>query len=617
MKKWLNEKKRLRPTLSAVFVLIYIVYFAFGFFHLSKFVTTDEIIFWVYNRVPQYWSAVKTGDLVMTNINDKPGVSTAIISGIGYNIDKEGFQESIAARVQKYSYRSVEGIYPNIERNLLAMRLPILIFNAFFSLLLFWLIKKITGSFGIAFWSFVFILFSPILLGISQIINPDSLLWSFSTASLLAFIAYLKSEEKSLAIISSVSLGMALLSKYTAVIFFPFFIITTFIYFSYKLDDWRKKGENIAKKIKKITLTTMAIMVGAIFLYALLMPAVFLKPALLYEGTIGFSGMPYFLGPLFIIQLFLLIDAIFLKNKIVEFIFKYVGIFLKKYSGFIYAFLAIIFLLTLLGWMEKLSIVPYNSFAFDLRENSKRFLKLPIYSKTILEARPLVFSLTPVVLIFLIYFWIKSSFKKSFNFFLFVLSLFFIVFYAAVIFQGLLVTIRYSIMLYPLAAILAAMGIMEIFSTEKIKKVFKIFAFIAILIFSFVSLWFTKPFYFNYTNFFLPKNYIITDAWGYGGYEAAQYLNSLPEAENLTIWADYSGVCEFTKGSCSTSKNTKNVDIDYFVLTRRGKIIYPLPKNKTDAKQYYSHNDYVWRLDINNRPKNYVKIFKNETALNN
>ena len=54
------------------------------------------------------------------------------------------------------------------------------------------------------------------------------------------------------------------------------------------------------------------------------------------------------------------------------------------------------------------------------------------------------------------------------------------------------------------------------------------------------------PFYFNYTNELLPKNDIITTAWGYGGYEAAKFINNLSDDPKSTIvWTDYGGVCSF------------------------------------------------------------------------
>ncbi|MEI9967005.1 MAG: hypothetical protein WDN67_05300 [Candidatus Moraniibacteriota bacterium] len=71
---------------------------------------------------------------------------------------------------------------------------------------------------------------------------------------------------------------------------------------------------------------------------------------------------------------------------------------------------------------------------------------------------------------------------------------------------------------------------------------------------------------------------MVTGAWGYGGYEAAQVLNALPNAKNLVVWSDYDGFCPFFVGKCMRGTTVKKYGagdyrgIDYFVMTRRGKL---------------------------------------------
>ena len=172
----------------------------------------------------------------------------------------------------------------------------------------------------------------------------------------------------------------------------------------------------------------------------------------------------------------------------------------------------------------------------------------------------------------------------------------------AVIEQGLLVTVRYSIILFPLAIVLASLAINDFFNPDdsrennKAKLVFcAVLVMVAILcvatqiqqnyfhgkarkrfmdrvykklVYPLITLgvserepllyryfpwksserpqrWLCRvlvalnvfsillisPFYFSYTNDLLPKTYIINGAWGYGGYEAAQYMNNLPNAK--------------------------------------------------------------------------------------
>jgi hypothetical protein len=173
-------------------------------------------------------------------------------------------------------------------------------------------------------------------------------------------------------------------------------------------------------------------------------------------------------------------------------------------------------------------------------------------------------------------------------------------------------------MLYPLVLLLASIGIWELFSWKRLEKINKIWITTGILIISFWSLWETKPFYFNYTNDLLPKNRIITDAWGYGGYEAAQFLNNLPNAESLLVWTDYNGYCYFLKSRCIMGKNNGQFKMregepipDYFIKTRRGTIMYRDMWKNINTKFLFASTP-VWEISINNRAKNYVKIFKSD-----
>ena len=65
-----------------------ITFFLFGLFHLGKFETTDEHL-WKYGRIKQYWTAIAERDWEKTYINDKPGVTVALVSGIGLLLEPD------------------------------------------------------------------------------------------------------------------------------------------------------------------------------------------------------------------------------------------------------------------------------------------------------------------------------------------------------------------------------------------------------------------------------------------------------------------------------------------------------------------------------------------------
>ena len=133
-----------------------------------------------------------------------------------------------------------------------------------------------------------------------------------------------------------------------------------------------------------------------------------------------------------------------------------------------------------------------------------------------------------------------------------------------------------------------------------------------IFLLSFWEILSCAPFYFNYANFLLPKKYTLFHAWGFGGYEAAKFINSQPDAESAIVWADYYGVCPFIKGKCTTSHHLdiNKYSIDYYVLTRRGEIRLNEKNVPWQGSKSNPQLKLLWKLYIGNRPENYVKVFK-------
>lgn len=605
-------------------------YFLFGINHLAKFETTDEH-YWMYSnynnndywdnddgRIHQYWEALFSGNWKRTRINDKPGITVAYVSGIGSwlktNLDKN-IEKGIAPTLSKSDKAQIINLY---------FRLPILIFNGLFSLFLFYLIRKLARDGWIALLATTFILLSPIIVGISQIVNPDALLWEFGFAALLSFLIYLRDGGRKFAGLSSVFLGLSLLTKYSSVIFLPFFLAVMLLYIIENIRAW--PAEEIAKRIRKLSLSYFFIIAGALIIYAVFLPDNLVEFRHFMKGSLGFKGMQSFFWILFALNLLLFLDALFLKSRLSGGVFKKLEFFEKGFKTAVLAIFPLIFLIVIINsvfgadWLKLFAIpfdsAPKSAFAnLSIAESSKIAL---------IQFLPLVFSLTPLVILAVLYAWIKNLKTNSeFRWIIFIFSFFMAVFVGASFQQELILTNRYSILLYPLVFTIAAIGIFQIFSLAEKTFLFKTGIFTVAVVISLFSLWGTKPFYFNYTNFILPQKYLISDAWGYGGYEAAQYLNSLPGAKNLRIWADYNGTCLFFNGKCEanylTMKNIRKKSgviphFDYFVSSRRGSILSA--KIWKDLQKDYKL-ETVREFTINNRPENFIKIYKvtmNENA---
>ncbi|MFA4817356.1 MAG: phospholipid carrier-dependent glycosyltransferase [Parcubacteria group bacterium] len=604
--------------ITGVLILTYVLYFSFGFYHISQFITADEH-FWVNQRIYTYWHSLKNPDnWGRTKLSDKPGVTVALVSGVGLLWESDPLTHMrSAASDPENGVKVAQAVYT-------VFRIPILIFSALFSLYLFWIVKKLTGNFWIGLWSFILILLSPILLGISQITNADAVMWSFSSATLLSFLAYLQTEEKKFLVLCPLFLGMSLLTKLVAVIFFPFLFLIALAFIIYKFSDWEKERIEIHKKIIKIFFAYLITFAGSLAVFSIFMPAVFKDFQVLLDYTIGYSSMRKVVPALMLGVLLILSDAWALKSAISKKILSWISPYFPVLQKIVPVALIIIFSAVLVNWSANQFILNPDSI-INYKTDELEFLKTSSLLEQIMyQFYFLAYSLVPLVLFSLLFLWAKFVLKKiSRSFLIFILSSFILAYYLALIALNLPSTIRYSIALYPLASILAAIGIYEFFKLKKLEKISKIWITIGIIFISFISLWQIKPFYLNYTSDLLPKKYSIAMAWGYGGYEAAQFLNSLPDARDLFIWSDYYGVRNFFVGESKTDyiHKASSRHIDYYVLTKQGQIMFNYwcaksqnicRKAYVPAGKYYEATNPVWEMDIDGRPNNFIKIFKAE-----
>lgn len=654
-----------------------------------KYTTADEH-FWLPNlgeeRVLDYWRELLSGDWEDTRINDKPGITLAYISGIAIPFTQELYEnqkiKTDGSKIVQYN--------PEITKKLhFAFRFPLILFIGLFSLYFFWILKKITESEEISALSVLLILLSPVLLGISQIVNPDTLFWVFGLAALLTFIAYTRKRKNSYLLLTTLFFGLTLASKYVAVIFIPFFLFVLIASYLFFHKIYAENSQHLHKIVLKDIFGYYGILFGGIVLFALMMPASIVDPEVLYESTIGFPGM----FPIFIVSIlftaFLSFDAFFFRSKILLY---FINIFSQKIQyieKILFGTLLLFSLFVFLNWLTKNSLIDLSHIPYYAKTKASFTEDNPYIIRFIMQFVPLVFALTPLTFFLLIFFWLKSFFLSTKQRFLsFILCSFFIIFYIAVVEQGLLVTVRYSILLFPLALILVSIGIVETFKeiASLSKKHLQIlssllffifisfcssflldffiqvheknsvefqhkaelfigknilflsliifvllagtfwigwkygerfltqcknisFPFIAIgiILTSLLSLYGAYPHFFLYTNTLLPDRYVLNNPWGYGGYEAAQYLNALPNAENLTLWANSHGVCEFFVGKCIRSQklDTKQYPVDYFFFAHRGAL----------ANKFEISATTVWEYFPDNRKINYVRLQKNNNQV--
>jgi hypothetical protein len=626
MKKNGSKDKKMAEDLTVIkeksrwYVLLLIIiplaiYFYFAMQHLTQFETADEHL-WVSNfytgRIQQYWNAIAQKDWPSTRINDKPGVTLAIISGIGMHWE-QNTQDKLVGKENLYTIYN-----PNKTLETYRLyRIPIVIANGIMSFFFFIMLWRLTKKHWLSLAGAGLILTSPILIGISQIINPDAFLWTFSFASILSFMLFLQDKRWWSSVIDclleALFLGLAFLSKYVALVFFPFLLLVM-LWYLFDKNETLQEEKIFRKKAIFAAIGYPLVIVGAIGLFALLMPAAWVDKQLLYDSVFKFSQMREILEICAAIDAFILFDGIILKSWILKLLAKYLKYLKIILPTLLYLVMAAWFLVVLANWGTGRNFLHLPLFNLNNDPNNI-FRKLPMYQQFLLESRPFIFSLTPIALALMIFLWIKSIFKKSrFDWMIFVLTSTFFVFYYAVIKQDLLVNIRYSIVLYPLATALAGFGFYELTKTLKHRYILPLL--LLVFVFSVISLRDIQPFYFNYTNDMLPKNLSIADSWGYGGYEALQYIQAQGGADK--IYSDYYGACQFFGGKCATDgqpkwmKNQDIMNIDYVISSKDG-----VKKNGAALNainQIFPLGKPVWELDIDGRPDNFIKVYKNENA---
>ena len=113
---------------------------------------------------------------------------------------------------------------------------------------------------------------------------------------------------------------------------------------------------------------------------------------------------------------------------------------------------------------------------------------------------------------------------------------------------------------------------------------------------------------------------------GDGSYQAAQYLNTLPNASEKRVWTDKNGVCVFFVGKCHSSLDFKQYlqaeyVFDYYVVSKGREA---RTTNTVFARLQYNP-DYLIRFDKlysfdnpnllilpGGRENNYIKIISGD-----
>ncbi len=587
---------------------------SFGLPRLAHFSAVDEP-YWFYGRITKFWNAVAAHKWKSTSVNDKPGITVAIISGAGL------------LKVSPMDFKDIRGNQKTIEqaqdimKSNFWLRLPIFLVSLFSLLVFFTLLRRLFNE-DIALLSTVFIGLSPIILGMSLIVNPDSLLWIFLPLSLVSYLIFQKQKQKTYLYLTGISLGLALLTKYVANVLYVYLFGLVFL--EYVFNNTSEKHPLLY--LKK-TLTEYGIIIlTSMVVFFILYPATWVSPSLLLKGTFlskaFVSTWPLFAGIVF----FILVDFFLLKGKVITkintFLSRYKVLIVQATTVLILACIVFVLLNTYLGmkWTDFEATLASPKAGTDVKLTFSRFT-----DDFFADFYALIFGLTPLVFIFFTIALINNVRKITAltreQIIVFYFSLFILLYYIASTVNHVGATVRYQIILYPLASIIAAIGAYQVLSAERVKKyVSPMLAAAIFIIISFISLYQVRPFFFSYASSFLPSQYILNlKDMGDGSFEAAQYLNSLPNAEALSVWSDKGAACETFVGDCTvglTAKRWRGHHFDYFITSTgrqsRSMKMSGYINSIVDMQKMYSSDLYDFKINLDNRPDNFVKVIRSE-----
>ncbi len=630
---------RRKKTITLVIISIVLatnVFFALP--RIDKYSSVDEP-YWTYKRISKFWTAVSERKWRSTNINDKPGITTAILAGPGlWSIDpmpykslrQEPKTQEVATAIEKINF---------------SFRLPIYLTSLLFLLLFYFFLKKLFDT-TIALLSLIFIGLSPIILGISLIINPDSLLWGFLPLTILAYLLHQKKSalnthvekidlandtpgkmfleivrQKKYLIAAGIFLGLSILTKYVANILYVYLLGLLFLEYIYNFHP-RKK---ISDYLKKSMLEYLALIAISMAVFFILFPACWLMPAMVLKGTF-LSPAFKSTWPIFVIFLGIIFaDLVLFKNffsaKIIDFLAKYKQVFKKTFS-------VLLIFGTIFVIANVYSNMRFVDFEADIAspKGGSGFSAIRFISELSSNLYVLIFSLTPIVFLFFIWAIFTNSFRRvetdsKESAVVLYFSIFIVLYYIASEVNHVIATTRYQIAIFPLASIIAAIGLKQSLSRlpwENIKHSMRAnLAYALAIILSIGSLFLISPFFFNYASLLLPQKYVLNlKDMGDGSYEAARFLNTLPNAKDITIWSDKGAVCETFLGTCKVSFSKKDVlgtDFKYFVVSagrksRSLKMSAIFNDSVNFKKLYSSEESGIWRINIGGRANDFVKI---------
>ncbi len=599
---------------NTVIVVSLLTTFIFlGLLDIHKQSLVDEPL-WIFDRVERYSHRIVDGNLELSRPSDKPGLTVSLLA---------------SAALFKYPTPSAleATITPEIREELFAlMRTPIFLFVTLLIFLFYRSLRSFVGG-DIALVTLGLITLSPVLLGMSRIINPDAILWVLLPLSIFTFAQALQNPTKKTILYAGLIFGLALLTKYIAnilLIFFPVMIVLWLLYTAKPTD---KSSELQSRLVLMSQVFALIISVGVI-LFCIALPSTWVEPLDILKGTVlsqafGSLGLPW------VIAMITLYADIFARKK--SFCTQILQA-LVRWSKFIAPSLAVIMIATIgfVFWSAHANtIIDYYTALRSPKSVVDNTNLLTVYFTGFYV---LIFGVgIPILVGSIIGLISLLNVRKlqvqdvRIRYSVVVAGLFILFYYAGHVVSGVAPILRYQIVVFPLLILIAAYGIVLLFANLSSVRTNVFLAITALLLgYEIVQV---KPFYMSYASSLLPDGDVLNiKDMGDGSYQIAQYINSLPNNKELSIWADKAGICAMISARCTTTVDAtrikeQNLTFDYFIITK-GREFLISRDDRTQRRRsaapeislafeslYTSDHKPVYEITPGNNQQNYIRIF--------
>ncbi len=581
---------------------------------IGNFAGVDEPL-WTFDRIPSYWKNIGEGDWAGTNISDKPGVTVALVSGAGLPfIDDPKSYEAEKDNSQP------KDILP-MNR---ALRIPLALFATLAVPLFYILCERLLGR-RTGLLAAILVGLSPILVGMSRLVNPDALLWIFAPASLLAFLVFRKRRDPVFLHFSGFIFGLALLTKYVANILFPFLLLLIPLSYLLKASaDRSPEGAYLREAIRDI----LGFTVTALFTFFLLYPTTWMHPEELLRGTVLSEAFAPVWPLIAAAAMLLALDGFALDGKMLRIASRRLrdGRTLRLFIGGSFLLIALVVIGNTLAGM------PFVDFQSILSAPKSSYRGTDILSFFLTNFYPLLFGI-PVLTLSGLFLGAILLFRSPDDYYperplnvIAALLFFVLVYEAAATATHVASMARYQIMLFPIVGVISAialsLAIRPLLRTLRFPDTTFMGIVFLVLLSVLVPTIRSGAFPLSYASPLLPKRYFLdVKDMGAGSFEAAMLLNALPDAQVLSVWTDKKGLCTFFVGQCHTElsfEELEGVELDYVVVSwsRKSRTSSVVSRDRGltshpvfDFSTYYDQEDgLAYRLDIGDRPGQFVKI---------